>query len=57
MKNNYHSILKISYQNICTVCVNKFLLQNCIEKKEEKNFRINDSISNVLEYLDEKKKI
>lgn len=27
-----------------------------MEKKEEKNFRINDSISNVLEYLDEKKK-
>ena len=27
-----------------------------MEKKEKKNFRINDSISNVLEYLDEKKK-
>lgn len=27
-----------------------------MEKREKKNFRINDSISNVLEYLDEKKK-
>lgn len=28
-----------------------------MEKREKKNFRINDSISNVLEYLDEKKKV
>lgn len=28
-----------------------------MEKREKKNFRINDSISNVLEYLDEKKNL
>lgn len=53
MKNNYYSIFKILIKILIYIytCVNKFLLQNCLKKK---NFRINNFTSNVLEYLDEK---